>query len=207
MTARNSVTTQGTRSQIGSKTLDNISYPANAPCPNCGGCKVEVTSAKSVGWSEATGFLAWSRNPDVPLLVRWLVGIPVWTILVILYLCLLFIAFAFMIWMACTIILMEAGGKLFAATLTLPDAVLHTWHEDYRALDAKCRLCGYTWTWRTDEPLPAGRVDAGLIAAGTVRLEEERRAEERRQQEAAHWNSWHNPDNPWNNPGNTSSNG
>lgn len=207
MTARNSVTTQGTRSQIGSKILENISYPANAPCPNCGGCKVEVTSARSVGWSEATGFLAWSRNPDVPLLVRWLVGIPVWTILIALYLCLLFIAFAFMIWMACTIILMEAGGKLFAATLTLPDAVLHTWHEDYRTLDAKCRLCGYNWTWRTDEPLPAGRVDAGLIAAGTVRLEEERRAEERRQQEAAHWNSWHNPDNPWNNPGNTSSRG
>lgn len=193
--------------QTGSRTVENISYPANASCPHCGGCVVEVTSARSVGWSEARGFLAWWRNSEVLLPVRWLAGIPVWAILISLYLCLLFIAFMFMIWMACTIILMEAGGKLFAATLNLPDAVFHTWHEDYRMLNAKCKLCGHIWTWRTDEPLPIGQVDAALITAGAARLEQERRHAERRQAEAAHWNYWHHPDNPWHNPGNTANRG
>jgi len=195
---------QAKQSQTGSKRLENVSYPENAPCPHCGGCKVEVTNARSIGWAEDRGFLAWSRDREVSLLLRWLVGIPVWTSVVILYLCLLFIAFAFMIWMACTIILIEVGGKLFSATASLPDAVFHTWHEEYRTLDAKCQLCGYTWTWRSDEPMPIGQVDSGLITAGAARLEQEQSDAERRQAEAAHWNYWHNPDNPWHNPANTS---
>lgn len=190
--------------QTGSRTLENISYPANAPCPHCGGCVVEVTSARSVGWSEARGFLAWWRNPEVPLLVRWLIGIPVWVILIILYLLLLYLALMIAIMALCTVILYAVGGKILAATALLPQTAFHTWHENYKALNAKCKLCGYTWTWRTDEPLPLGQVDAGLIAAGAARLEQERRDAERRQAEAAHWNAWHNPDNPWNNPGNTS---
>jgi len=175
--------------QIRSKALENLRYPANALCPNCGGYSVEVTGARSVGWSEPKGFLAWWRDPEVSLFLRWLVGIPVWTILAILYLCSLLIAFALMVGMACTILLMMIGGRLFTATLGLPATVLHTWHEDYRVLDARCKLCGCAWIWRTDQPLPAGQADAGLIAAGAARLEQERREEDCRQPEAA-WYLW-----------------
>lgn len=204
MAERDSTASHTSHSRGSSRVLENIRYPANAPCPNCGGCMVDVTSARSVGWSEARGLLAWWRDPDTPPFLRWLVGIPIWMILGILYVCLLLIALTLFIWMAITIILMEAGGKLFAATASLPEAVFHTWHEDYKTLDLTCKLCGYTWTWRSDQPLPGGQVDGALIAAGTARLEQERRDAERRQAEAAHWNYWHNPDNPWNNPGNTS---
>lgn len=40
--------------------------------------------------------------------------------------------------------------------------------------------------------------------AARRKLEQEAQDRFRRDAEAAHWNYWHNPANPWNNPGNTS---
>lgn len=64
----------------------------------------------------------------------------------------------------------------------------------------KCDLCGYEWHRLEGEPLPPVRVNPSLIAQGEERL----RKEDQATREAAHWNYWHNPDNPWNNPNNTS---
>jgi rubredoxin len=63
-----------------------------------------------------------------------------------------------------------------------------------------CSLCGYAWEWSPGDPWPKVTVRPDLIAKGANRL----RKEDQSNREAAHWNSWHNPDNPLNNPNNTS---
>jgi len=61
---------------------------------------------------------------------------------------------------------------------------------------------------RLIDSLPSLRAEAAArekqAEAAREKLEEEARARDRRDREAAHWNYWHNPANPWNNPDNTS---
>jgi len=39
----------------------------------------------------------------------------------------------------------------------------------------RCYLCGYEWSWRSDEPKPQVTIRPDLIAKGEQRLEEERK--------------------------------
>jgi len=48
--------------------------------------------------------------------------------------------------------------------------------------DYYCHLCGYSWSWQSDDPLPEVHIRLDLIANGTQKLEQE---EEQRQKDAA----------------------
>jgi len=54
--------------------------------------------------------------------------------------------------------------------------------------DFHCQICGYSWTWRTDEPPPVVNVRPDLIAKGAKKLkDDERRRQEQQEQAAALW--------------------
>ena len=136
-------------------------------CPNCGGYKTEVT-VKYIGVGVLYEFLGCA----VVVLTGVLAG-------------------GFVLWWFYALAsgnilppLVATGVLLVVAVvgLILQLSRLHKqqYHEVPKEYSYKCHLCGYQWTWRTDEPKPRVTVRPDLIVRGEQKLEEEREEERRR---------------------------
>ncbi len=79
------------------------------------------------------------------------------------------------------LLLLVLGAAMFLVTRA--GTAYFTRRYTVERLHLECQLCGYRWSWRTDEPLLQYRADPELIQRGAQKLSEE--AEARRLQEQA----------------------
>ncbi len=144
-------------------------------CPNCGGYKVSVQNKNVIATEKQKQPATFMQTMAGWLFIGFyvflfIVGIVAkWGIGQIVGIGFIVLLIGFAMYRA-----VKTGGM--SQTVTVPTLVKY---------DFKCEICGYNWTWRTDQPLPKVQVNPDLIAKGAQKLEEEAEAERRKQQEAA----------------------
>ncbi len=145
-------------------------------CPNCGGYRIMERKKEYI--DPATG------KPLRPSLLEVVAG-------AVLY---WFIICGFMGLCGAPLAFLMAGPVPAVVSLVLGAAMLcvgwaggarYTRKLTVKRLILECSLCGYQWSWRTDEPLLRYRADPQLIQRGAQRLSEE--AERLQQAAAAHF--------------------
>ena len=153
-------------------------------CPNCGGYKVNVQNKTVIATEEKKQYTSFGGQ-----LVAWFaIGIFVlWATISAISISVSIVGegSGVIIGVSCGVILI-----LFLAFVRYRAVKKGTadWHlEKVPSIvkyDYRCEICGYNWTWQSDEPLPEVHVRPELIAKGAQKLKEEDEA--RRQAEIAH---------------------
>jgi rubredoxin len=145
-------------------------------CPNCGGYKTKVTNVRSIGDFE--GVLS-KKLPQPIGCLAFLVGLG--------------LALGWQWWFCSALLSGDILMPLIAGVSLLVGSILalrwlsSKYHEVAKEYSYECHLCGYQWTWRTDEPKSRVTVRPDLIVRGEQKLEEEERERRRRDEEAAAW--------------------
>lgn len=150
---------------------------AQIQCPNCGGYK--VSEEKRTVIASEKRYVDSSSSGRMKLLQT---GVAVFLLIAFgaflqgntLYGCLAGLIAILFVWAAW--LLFRNGVKQDVPTIVR--------YEFY------CELCGYRWTWRSNEPYPHITINPTLVQQGEQRLEEKRREQEdweRRAQAFVNW--------------------
>lgn len=145
-------------------------------CPNCGGYKVRVDDVQSSGQWEGTG-------KAIPLKKT---GCLFSFTLILFGLFFVYLSLGENPnWVLMAIGAILIGGGLYVFNLLR--IARGDYVEQAKKYSYHCYLCGYQWTWRTDEPLPKGNIRPDLITKGEQKLEEERKRKEEEYRHAGMW--------------------
>jgi len=142
-------------------------------CPNCSGYRVNVQNQKVITTEEQKKY----TNPVSGFF--WLGVI----ILGFSILAALSFGVVFGAGLAIILLLLSVFGRYRAVKKGTADWYMEKVPSVIK-YDYRCEICGFNWTWQSDEPLPEVHIRPGLIAKGAQKLKEEDEA--RRQAEIAH---------------------